>query len=79
MNTPQIKPVINTLYEGAVVSALSIGFSMLLERFTKTKVSISKLGLKEFAMLTAVVTSSVATKEALERNGIIPSDPYQPQ
>lgn len=74
-----MKPFVNTLYEGAVVSGLAIGYSMLLENFTKMKVSTSKPDVKQFAILTGVVAASVATKEALERNGIIPSDPYQPQ
>ena len=73
------KTMVNTLYDGAVISGLTVAYSMLASKLLTIPVESSKTAttVKKFSILVGVITLSVATKDALEKNNILPVDPYK--
>lgn len=75
MSTPSGKSIANTLYHGAVVGGLSVGYSMLAKRLMKTKpADLGRLDLEDGAKITATVAAALATRDMLVQQGIIPAD-----
>ena len=73
--TPPTKEIANTLYHSAVLTGLSIIYSVLGRKLIKLDVGDpAKPDLLDFAKFTAVITLSVATKDWLVNHKIIPND-----
>ena len=71
----QSKDIINTLYHSAIVTSLAVGYSMIGKQLIKLDVGDpAKPDFSDFIKLTAVITLSVATKDWLVLNKIIPDD-----
>ena len=69
------KDLINTLYHSAVVTSLAVGYAMIGKKLIKLDVGDpAKPDLSDFIKLTAVITLSVASKDWLVLNKIIPND-----
>lgn len=69
------KDLVNTLYHSAVVTGLAIGYSIIGKKLIKLDVGDpAKPDLLDFIKLTSVVTLSVASKDWLVLNKIIPDD-----
>ena len=72
------KDLINTFYHSAIVTSLAIGYSMIGKKLIKLDVGDpAKQDLSDFVKLTAVITLSVASKDWLVINKIIPDDLIQ--
>ena len=75
VNPPSGKSVANTLYHGAVIGGLTVGYSLLGKRLLKIKpADIARLDLEDGAKLTATVAASLATRDLLIQQGILPPD-----
>lgn len=69
------KDLVNTLYHSAIVTGLAVGYSMIGKKLIKLDVGDpAKPDLSDFVKLTAVITLSVASKDWLVINKIIPND-----
>lgn len=69
------KNIINSIYHAAVISGLSIGYSMISKRLLKMKVvDLDKLNVEDSVKLVAVISASIATKDFLVQQGIIPEN-----
>ena len=69
------KNIMNTIYHAAVISGLSVGYSMISKRLLKMKVAdLDKLNVEDSVKLVAVVSASIATKDFLVKQGIIPEN-----
>ena len=67
--------IINSIYHAAVISGLSIGYSMISKRILKMKVAdLDKLNVEDSVKLVAVISASIATKDFLVKQGIIPEN-----
>ncbi len=72
---PPTKDILNTLYHSAVITSFAIFYSVLGKKLIKLDVGDqAKPDLIDFGKLTAVITLSVATKDWLVNNKIIPND-----
>ena len=75
MSLPATKNIVNTLYHAATLTAISIVYSVAGKKLIKLDVGDpAKPDLLDFAKLTSVITISVATKDWLVNNKIIPAD-----
>ena len=69
------KNIMNVIYHSAVISGLSVGYSMITKRLLKMKVAdLDKLNLEDSVKLVAVISASIATKDFLVKQGIIPDN-----
>lgn len=69
------KNIMNTVYHAAVISGLSVGYSMISKRLMKMKVAdLDKLNVEDSVKLVAVISASIATKDFLVKQGIIPEN-----
>ena len=69
------KNIMNTIYHAAVISGLSVGYSMISKRLLKMKVAdLDKLNVEDSVKLVAVISASIATKDFLVKQGIIPEN-----
>lgn len=69
------KAVINTVYHAAVVSGLSVGYTMIAKKVFKMKsVDIGKMDVEDIMKTVAVVSAAMFTKDYLVKQGIIPND-----
>lgn len=67
--------IANTLYHGAVVGVLSMGYSMLSYKLLKIKPpDLGKLGVEDMAKVTALASGSMATQSWLVAQGILPAN-----
>ena len=65
--------IANTIYHGAVISGLSVGYSMIGYKLLKiTSPSLYKLGIEDIAKLTAIVSGALGTQTWLVSQGILP-------
>ena len=75
VNPPSGKSITNTLYHGGVVGGLTVGYSWLGKRLLKIKpADIARLDLEDGVKLTATVAASLATRDLLIQQGILPPD-----
>ena len=73
MSTDYTKDIKESLYHGAVVSGLSIGFTMLGKQlFRMTPPSLSKFNVTDTVKLVTIVAISDMTKTYLVKQKIIP-------
>ena len=69
------KNIINSIYHAAVISGLSVGYSMIGKKIMKMKVAdLDKLNLEDSVKLVGIVSASIATKDFLVKQGIIPEN-----
>ena len=75
MATTQGKDIANTLYHGAVVGGLTVGYNMLAKRILKTKpADLGRLDIEDGVKVTASVAAALATRDLLIQQGILPAD-----
>jgi hypothetical protein len=75
MSTSDIKPYLNSVWHGLILSAIIVGESMLLKRLLKINIGDpSKADLEELLKLTSVVTGAFFIKDYLVRMGF-PDNP----
>lgn len=69
------KTVINLVYHSAVIGGLSVGYTMLGKNLLKMKpTDLGKLDFEDSAKLITIITASIATKDFLVKQGIIPEN-----
>ena len=69
------KNIMNFIYHAAVISGLSIGYIMISKMILKIKVAdLDKLNVEDSVKLVAVISASIATKDFLVKQGIIPEN-----
>jgi hypothetical protein len=72
---PPTKDILNTLYHSSVITGLAILYSVIGKKLIRLDVGDpAKPDLLDFSKLTAVITLSVATKDWLFNNKILPND-----
>ena len=65
--------IVNDLYQAAVISAFTVGYSMLGKKiFKMTPSSIQNFDLEDMGKLVATVATSEMTKEYLIKQKILP-------
>ena len=65
--------IANTVYHGAVVGILSMGYAMVGYKLLKIKPpDLGKLGVEDAAKITALSAGSLATQSWLVAQGILP-------
>lgn len=76
MATPaKVTNIGNTLYHGALVGGLSVGYSILSKRLLKIKpADLGRLDIEDAVKVTTTVAAALATRDILVQNGIIPGD-----
>ena len=68
-----INGIANTVYHGAVLSLLTMGYSMVSKKLLKIKSpDLDRLSVEDAAKLTALVGGSLATQQWLVTQGILP-------
>ena len=72
--TPDGKAVVNCIYHGAVVAGLAVGFARLGKAVLGGVYPKLDLTPRDFGMVTVHVTSALATRDLLIKQGIIPAD-----
>ena len=66
--------IVNSLYNGAVLSVIVIGYSMIAKSILKTNtVDLDKFNFKDVAKFAVVITASSYTQDMLVANGILPA------
>jgi energy-converting hydrogenase Eha subunit G len=72
---PSGKGIANTLYHGAVVGGLSVGYSMISKRLLKIKpADLGRLDVEDAVKVTTTVAAALATRDMLVQQGILPAD-----
>lgn len=73
------KFIINGIYDGVVLSVLTIGNSFVLDKVIKMSPDSPKssITLKKFGTLALAVSAAVLEKSLLEQKDVIPVDPYK--
>ena len=67
------KSTVNDLYQAAVISVLTVGYSMLDKKILcMTPLSIQKFDLEDTGKLVAIVVASEMTREYLIKQKILP-------
>jgi len=79
MSVPDTKSIINTVWHGVVISAFTVGYSMLGERLLKYDVGDPSKNTMAIVKLVIPVTLAVITKDWLVAQKIIPDDPIKMQ
>ena len=70
------KAIVNALYDGAVLTGLTVAYSMMSEKVFRMEVGDpGKPNLHRFIKLTGAVIAAVGTKDFLEKRDIIPAEP----
>ena len=69
------KTVVNLIYHSALIGGLSVGYTMLGKSLFRIKAAdLGKLDFEDSAKLIAVITASIATKDFLVKQSIIPEN-----
>ena len=70
------KKVMNTIYDGAILTGLTIVYSMAAEKLMRTDIGDpSRPTMNKSLKLAGAVIGAVATKDFLEQKNIIPAEP----
>ncbi len=70
-----IKPIVNTLYRGTIVSVLAIGYARLSKLlFGGSSAKLDFSNARDVGMLVVDIAGAMATKDFLVKQGIIPAD-----
>ena len=65
--------IANTIYHGAVISGLSVGYSMIAYKLLRvTPPSLGRLNFEDAAKMTAIVSGALGTQSWLVAQGILP-------
>ena len=74
-----MKTIINTLYDGGVLTALTIANSIVLDKTLKMGPESPKgsMSIKKFSTLALAVSGAVFIKKLLQEKAILPVDPYK--
>lgn len=71
------KTVANLVYQSALIGGLSVAYTMVGKKLLKMKAAdLGKLDLEDSGKLIAIITASIATKDFLVKQGIIPENIY---
>jgi len=69
------KTIANLVYHSAVISGLSVGYSMIGKNLIRMKpADLGKLDFEDSVKLIAIITASIATRDFLVKQGIIPEN-----
>lgn len=69
------KNIANTVYHAAVIGGLTLGYTMISKSLMKMRpADLGKLDFEDSAKLIAIITTSIATKDFLVKQGIIPEN-----
>lgn len=69
------KNIVNLIYHATVVSGLAVGYTMLSKSLLKFKTpDMGKLDFEDGAKFVAIIAASMATKDMLVKQGIIPDN-----
>ena len=69
------KTIGNLVYHSAVIGSLSVGYTMIAKKIMSMKpADLGKLDMEDSIKLIAVITASIATKDFLVKQGIIPEN-----
>lgn len=69
------KTIGNLVYHSAVIGLLSVGYTMIAKKIMSMKpADLGKLDMEDSIKLIAVITASIATKDFLVKQGIIPEN-----
>jgi hypothetical protein len=71
---PAPKDIVNTLYHSAVLSGLTVGYSMVAKKFMKFDVGDPSKDYESILKLVVPVTLSVVTRDWLVAKGFIPNN-----
>ena len=67
------KSIVNELYQAAVISVLTVGYSMLGKKILRmTPPNIQKFDLEDTGKLVAIIAASEMTREYLIKKKILP-------
>ena len=66
------KSIVNDLYQAAVISVLTVDYSMLGKILKMTPPSVQKFDLEDTGKLVAIVATSEMTREYLIKQKILP-------
>ena len=70
------KTIVNTLYDGAIITGLTIVYAMVGEKIMRTEIGDpGKPTFNRFLKLSGAIVGAVATKDYLEQKNIIPAEP----
>ena len=69
------KNIVNLIYHATVVSGLAVGYTMLSKSLLKFKSpDMGKLDFEDGAKFVGIIAASMATKDMLVKQGIIPDN-----
>ena len=67
------KTVMNTIYDGAILTGLTVAYAMLAKKMFKFDIGDpGKLSFNRFIKLSGAIIGAVATKDYLEKKDLIP-------
>ena len=67
--------IANLVYHSAVICGLSVGYSMIGKNLIRMKpADLGKLDFEDSVKLIAIITASIATRDFLVKQGIIPEN-----
>ena len=69
------KNIVNLIYHATVVSGLAVGYTMVSKSLLKSKTpDMGKLDFEDGAKFVGIIAASMATKDMLVKQGIIPDN-----
>ena len=69
------KNIVNLIYHATVVSGLAVGYTMLSKSLLKFKSpDMGKLDFEDGAKFVGIIAASMATKDMLVKQGIVPDN-----
>lgn len=69
------KNIVNLIYHATVVSGLAVGYTMLSKSLLKFKApDMGKLDFEDGAKFVGIIAASMATKDMLVKQGIVPDN-----
>ena len=69
------KNIVNLIYHATVVSCLAVGYTMLSKNLLKFKTpDMGKLDFGDGAKFVGIIAASMATKDMLVKQGIVPDN-----
>jgi len=69
-----VKTVENSLYHGAVISALAVGYAAVGKSLFKTSIAKLDFNYKDMAMMAVDISLAVFTRDLLVKKGVLPNN-----